>query len=135
MYLRPLLPGVVQTHVHLLAPLYGVAMAWTERPLWAPAMLAPSTPQVIAAALVEPERVEFERRFREEMTAAAQSLDLTGVLATLESFRRIAEITQRQGVAAHLRMLDVVAALNEGRPVDTIPGAVHKAVIAARLGR
>ena len=37
--------------------------------------------------------------------AAAQSLDLTGVLAVLDSFRKVAEITQRHGVEAHTRML------------------------------
>jgi hypothetical protein len=37
--------------------------------------------------------------------AAAQSLDLTGVLAVLDSFRKVAEITQRPGVEAHTRML------------------------------
>ncbi|MFQ6393153.1 DUF6247 family protein [Nocardia sp. KC 131] len=99
-----------------------------------PALLAPSTPRAIRDALVGPERAEFERHYAEEMAAAAQSLDLTGVLAVLDTFRKVAEITQRHGVEAHTRMLALVEDLQQGRNVTTIGAAAHRAEINAKLG-
>lgn len=100
----------------------------------APALLAPATARSIRDALVGEERAEFEQRFAEEMASAAQTMDLTGVLQVLSTFRKIAEITQRQGAAAHLRMLDQVARLQRGEDVPTVPGHVLKARINERLG-
>jgi len=100
----------------------------------APALLAPATARSIRDALVGEERAEFEQRFAEEMTSAAQTMDLTGVLQLLSTFRKIAEITQRQGAAAHLRMLDQVARLQRGDDVPTVSGHVLKARINERLG-
>lgn len=97
-----------------------------------PALLASSTPRAIRDALVGSERMEFERRYAEEMAAAAQSLDLTGVLAVLDSFRKVAEITQRHGDEAHHRMLARVADLQQGRDVPTIGAAAHRAEINAK---
>jgi hypothetical protein len=99
-----------------------------------PTLLAPSTAQTIRDALVVAERTEFEERFAREMCAAANTLDLTGVLEVLTVFRRVAEITQRQGQAAQERMLGQVARLQRGEDVPTVPGHVHKAEISARLG-
>jgi hypothetical protein len=101
----------------------------------APALLQPGTPRAIRAALIDAERAEFEQRFAEEMAEAASTLDLTGVLQVLEVYRRIAEITQRHGAAAHRRMLDQAAQLQRGEAVSTVPGHVHMAEINARLGR
>jgi hypothetical protein len=100
----------------------------------APTLLSSGTARSIRDALIDAERAEFERRFAEEMAAAAQTLDLTGVLQVLSTYRKIAEITQRQGVAAHRRMLDQVARLERGEAVPTVPGHIHKAEINARLG-
>src|SRR5260370_16277866 len=88
----------------------------------------------IRDALIDAERAEFERQFAEEMAGAAQTLDLTGVLQVLSTYRKIAEITQRQGVAAHRRMLDQAARLQRGDAVPTVPGHIHNAEINARLG-
>ena len=85
-------------------------------------------------ALIDAERAEFEHRFAEEMESAARTLDLTGVLRVLSTYRKIAEITQRQGEAAHRRMLEQAAGLQRGDDVPTVPGHVHKAEINARLG-
>ncbi|MET7773977.1 DUF6247 family protein [Nocardia sp. NPDC005366] len=104
-------------------------------PAVGPALVAPRTPEAIRDALVGSERAEFERRYREEMTAAAESLNLTGVLAVLAGWREIADLTQRQGAAAHERMLAVVADLQQGEPVPTVGAADARAVIAARLAR
>ena len=100
-----------------------------------PALVSPNTPRAIRDALIDDERAQFERRYAEEMAEAARTLDLTGVLRVLDAYRKVAEITQRQGVAAHRRMLDQVARLQRGDAVPTVPGHVHKAEIEARLGR
>jgi hypothetical protein len=100
-----------------------------------PVMVAGTTPRAISNALVESERVEFERELREEMRLATQTLDLTSVLAVLHNWRKIADLTQRQGVEAHERMLAVVADLQQGKPVATIGAAETRAVIAARLAQ
>jgi hypothetical protein len=99
-----------------------------------PALLSSGTARSIRDALIDAERAEFERRFAEEMASAAQTLDLTGVLQVLSTFRKIAEVTQRQGAAAHRRMLDQVARLQRGDDVPAVPGHIHKAEINARLG-
>jgi hypothetical protein len=99
-----------------------------------PALLSPNTPRAIRDALIDSEREEFERRYAEEMAEAARTLDLTGVLSVLDAYRKIAEITQRQGVEAHRTMLDRVARLQRGDEVSIVPGHVHKAEINARLG-
>lgn len=99
------------------------------------ALLAPGTARAIRDALIDGERAEFEKRFAEEMAKAARTLDLTGVLQVLSAYRKIAEITQRQGAAAHRRMLDQAERLLRGEDVPTVPGHIHKAEINARLGR
>ena len=99
-----------------------------------PALLSPNTPRAIRDALIDSEREEFERRYAEAMAEAARTLDLTGVLSVLDVYRKLAEITQRQGVEAHRKMLDRVARLQRGEDVPIVPGCVHKAEINARLG-
>jgi hypothetical protein len=98
-------------------------------------MLAPTTARNLRDALTGAERDEFERRFGEEMAEAARTLDLTGVLEVLGVFRKIADITRRQGAEAHRRMLDQAARLERGEEISAIPGHVHKAEVAARLGQ
>ncbi|HWM05251.1 MAG TPA: DUF6247 family protein [Actinophytocola sp.] len=100
-----------------------------------PAALAAHTPRVIRDALTGRERVDFERRYAHEMSIAATTLDLTGVLAVLDTFRTIAEITQRQGPEAHQHMLDQIDRIQRGDHVATVPGNDHKAEIGRRSGR
>lgn len=109
-------------------------------PEWFPpsahsAFVAASTPRAIYDALVGVEQAEFAERYREAMAAAAESLDLTRVLAVLATFREIAETTQRNGGEAHRRMLAQVEDLQQGRDVPTIGASAHRAEIDARLGR
>jgi hypothetical protein len=99
----------------------------------APTLLSANTPQAIRDALVGSERSEFEQRYAEEMATAAHSLNLTGVLTVLETYRKIAEITQRQGPQAHQRMLDQVARLQRGEDIPTVSALEHKAHINSRL--
>jgi Family of unknown function (DUF6247) len=100
----------------------------------APTLLSANTPQAIRDALVGSERTEFEQRYAEEMAAAAHTLNLTGVLTVLDTYRKIADITQRQGPHVHQRMLDQVARLQAGHDVRTVSGQEHKAQINTRLG-
>jgi hypothetical protein len=82
-----------------------------------------------------PDLTDFERRYAHEMSIAAATLDLTGVLAVLDTFRTIAEITQRQGPEAHQHMLDQIDRIQRGDHVATVPGNDHKAEIGRRPGR
>ncbi|MFI6997151.1 DUF6247 family protein [Nocardia sp. NPDC050175] len=100
-----------------------------------PELSAPCVPREIRDALVGSERVEFERRYGEEMAASAQTLDLTGVFALLATFGTVAETTRRHGVDSHIRMLAQVADLKQGWDVaDNIDAAAHRAEINAKLG-
>lgn len=100
-----------------------------------PALPPDATPQAIRAALVDVERARFEREYRTAMAEATRTLDLTGVLAVLENWRRIAWITHRHGADAHRRMLDAAARLAAGEDVPTVLGSETKAEIDARRGR
>lgn len=104
-----------------------------EEPI--PVLRSPNTPRAIRDALIDSERAEFERRYAEEMAEAAQTLDLSAVLTVLDAYRKIAEITQRQGIEAHRKILDQVARLQRGEDVPTVAGHAHKTEINARLGR
>jgi uncharacterized protein (DUF2249 family) len=117
---------------------YGVGMARLALPPEAeprPALLSPHTPRAIRDALVGSERAEFEHDYQQAMTEAARTLDLTEVLKVLDVYRELAEITQRQGAEAHLRMLEAVTRLQRGQNVPVVEGHLHKAEISARLGR
>ena len=101
-----------------------------------PALPPDTTPAAIRDALIDEERVEFERAYQEAMLEAAQTLDLTRVLDVLRNYHRIAWLTQRQGPAAHRRMLDKAAEiLRTGRNPDAVPIDDVKAQIAKRLGQ
>lgn len=69
------------------------------------------------------------------MSTAAGTLNLTGVLTVLDTFRKIAEMTQRQGPEAHQRMLGQVGRIQHGYHVTTVSGHDHKTEINARLNR
>ncbi len=90
------------------------------------AELSAHTPRSIRDALTGHERTEFERRYAHEMSLAAGTLDLTGVLAVLDTFRQIAEITRRQGPAAHQHMLDQIDRSQRGQPVATVGATITR---------
>jgi hypothetical protein len=100
-----------------------------------PTALAAHTPRVIRDALTGRERIDFERRYADEMSIAATTLDLTGVLTVLDTFRTIAEITQRQGPETHQHMLDQIDRIQRGDHVATVSGNDHKAEIDRRSSR
>jgi hypothetical protein len=79
-----------------------------------------SSPRDIRAALVGEEAGHFDREYRQAMADAAESLDLSGGLAMLERWRRVAWST-RDDPEAHCRMLDSVDRLSVGEEVATVP--------------
>jgi hypothetical protein len=79
-----------------------------------------STPLEIRAALTGEEIGHFDQEYRQAMTEAAESLDLSGVLAMLERWRRVAWSTQDDRNAHHT-MLETARRLNSGEDVATVP--------------
>lgn len=88
-----------------------------------------SAPRAIRAALTGEEIGHFDREYRQAMADAAESLDLSGVLATLERWQRVAWSTQ-DDPDAHQQMLDNADRLNAGGDVTAVPWDQVK----ARLG-
>jgi len=82
------------------------------------------------AALIPEEAAEFDRQWREMMTSATETLDLTEVLATLESWRHVAWLTTANGPDAHRRMYRRAAGRLTAGDVPDEPLARTK----ARLG-
>jgi hypothetical protein len=85
----------------------------------------------VRAALIPEEAAEFEREWREAMARATDTLDLSEVLATLESWRRVARLTVVQGVQAHRAMYRRAAARLGG---EDIPADESLTQTKARLG-
>ena len=94
-----------------------------------------TTPAAIRDALIDEERTAFERAYQDAMAEAARTLDLSGVLAVLRNYHRIAWLTQRQGPEAHRRMLDKAAEITRtGVNPDARSFEDMQALIARRLG-
>jgi hypothetical protein len=64
-----------------------------------------ASPAEVRAALIPEEAEEFDRQWAVVMARATRELDLTEVLETLESWRRIAWITAVNGPERHRQML------------------------------
>ncbi|OZM83760.1 hypothetical protein CFP66_04615 [Pseudonocardia sp. MH-G8] len=83
------------------------------------------------AALIPEEAVEFDRRWREVMFRATETLDLSEVLETLDSWRRVARLTAAVGTEAHRLMYRRAA----GRLTDEeLPADEPLSRTKARLG-
>jgi hypothetical protein len=101
-----------------------------------PALPPDTTPAAIRDALIDEERAEFERAYREALAQAAQTLDLTQVLDVLRNYHRIAWMTRQQGAEDHRRMLDKAAhILATGENPDGVSAEEVRARIESRLGR
>ena len=85
-------------------------------------------PRAIRAGLLPEEAGDFDREFRAAMSAATETLDLTGVLDLLERWRRVARSSRDE--RAHRRMLEHADQLNDGDDVATEPWPTTR----ARLG-
>lgn len=79
-----------------------------------------SSPREIRAALEGEEAGHFDREYRQAMADAAESLDLSDVLAMLGRWRRVAWST-RDDPDAHRRMLDNADRLIAGENIATAP--------------
>jgi hypothetical protein len=95
-------------------------------------VLPPDTsPAAIRDALIDEERAAFERAYRDAMTDAAHTLDLTRVLDVLRTYHRIARFTQRQGAQAHRRMLAKASEIMDtgnnpsGVPIDDVRALIR----------
>lgn len=79
-------------------------------------------PRAIRAALLPEEAGDFDREFRQAMTAATETVDLTGVLDLLERWGR--EAHSSADPLAHRRMLDHADRLERGENLRTGPWSV-----------
>ena len=85
----------------------------------------------VQAALIPEEAAEFDQQWREAMAEATEALDLSEVLATLESWRRVARLTAVTGPEAHRAMYRRAATRLTG---DNIPADEPLPRTKARLG-
>jgi hypothetical protein len=92
---------------------------------------AEASPAEIRAALIPEEAAEFVREWRVVMVKATETLELSEVLQTLESWRRVARLTAASGAEAHRNMYRRAAARLTG--VD-IPADEPLPRTKARLG-
>ncbi len=90
-----------------------------------------ATPAEVRAALIPEEAAEFDQQWREVMATATETLDLSEVLATLESWRRVARLTAVTGLEAHRAMYRRAAARLAG---EDIPADEPLPRTKARLG-
>ena len=67
-------------------------------------LFADTSPVEVRAALIPEEAAEFDQQWREVMARATETLDLSEVLETLESWRRVARLTAASGADAHRAM-------------------------------
>lgn len=87
-----------------------------------------ASPKAIRAALLPEEAGDFDREYRQAMNEAVESLELTGVLALLRRWQRVAWSSRDE--RAHRRMLERADQLSTGAAVATEPWPVTR----ARLG-
>ena len=116
-------------------PGYGVGMsaAATPEPRYGRKgrSFADASAAEVRAALIPEEAAEFEREWRAALADAAETLDLTEVFATLESWRTVAELTAAAGAEAHRAMYRRAARRLTG---DDIPADEPLRQTKARLG-
>jgi hypothetical protein len=84
----------------------------------------------VRAALIPEEAAEFEGEWRRVLARAAETLDLSEVLETLQSWRRVARLTAAAGAQGHRAMYRRAAARLTG---EDIPADEPVARTKARL--
>ncbi|WP_214400968.1 DUF6247 family protein [Pseudonocardia lacus] len=75
-----------------------------------------ASPAEVRAALIPEEAAEFDREWRSVMSRAIETLDLSEVLETLASWRRVARLTVASGAEAHRAMYRRAALKLTGEP-------------------
>jgi ABC-type glutathione transport system ATPase component len=87
---------------------------------------------VIRDSLTIPEdRDEFDREYRRALATAAETMELAGVHAMLEQWRRRAWVTH--DLEVYQRMMDRVERLRPGEALSSGPVEEVRAVIRERL--
>lgn len=92
---------------------------------------AGASPAEVCAALIPEEATEFERDWRAVLAKAAETLDLTEVLETLDSWRLVAQLTAAAGAEKHRAMYRRAASRLTG---EDVPVTEPLARTKARLG-
>ncbi|MGH3926014.1 MAG: DUF6247 family protein [Pseudonocardiaceae bacterium] len=94
--------------------------------------MADASPAQVRAALIPEEAAEFDQQWREVMARAIETLDLSEVLATLESWRRIAWLTSANVPAGYRWIL---AKAEHLQPTGELPaGTLPWHQLQAELG-
>ena len=93
---------------------------------------ADASPAQVRAALTPEDAAEFDRQWRDVLTRAIESLDLSEVTETLASWQAVARVTSSRGHDGHRRMLQQAEhTLTTGeRP----PGSVAWSTFKTQLG-
>jgi hypothetical protein len=96
---------------------------------------ADGSPAQVRAALISEDVAKFDHQWQRVMATATQTLDLTGVHRTLESWRRVAWLTTANGAEKYRQILARAEhTLRTGElPPDSVPLDEIKAMIAERL--
>lgn len=92
---------------------------------------ADASPARVRAALIPEDVAEFDRQWRVVMAAATESLDLSEVYRTLESWRRVAWLTSARGHDGYRRLL--ADAENRTCTGERAPGAMSWDELRAQL--
>lgn len=92
-----------------------------------------ASPRTIRDSLTIPEdRAEFDHEYKRALVTAAETMELAGVHAMLEQWRRRAWVTH--DLEMYQRMMDRVGRLRRGEDVPSVPVEEVRAVIRERLG-
>jgi Family of unknown function (DUF6247) len=78
---------------------------------------ADASPAEVRAALIPEEAAEFDQQWRDAMGRATETLDLSEVLETLDSWRLVARLTAAAGAEAHRAMYRRAASRLSGEDV------------------
>jgi hypothetical protein len=93
---------------------------------------ADASPAQVRAALIPEDAADFDRQWREALTRAIESLDLTEVSETLASWRHVARVSSARGQDGYRRMMQQAErTLTTG---ERSAGNVPWATLEARLG-
>jgi hypothetical protein len=92
---------------------------------------ADASPAEVRTALVPEEAAEFDLQWREAMGRATETMDLSEVLETLESWRRVARLTAAAGPEEHRAMYRRAAVRLTG---EDVPADEPLPRTKARLG-
>jgi cell wall assembly regulator SMI1 len=113
---------------------YRIAVTAAAEPLPGPKRtpFADTSPAQVRAALTPEDSAEFDRQWVAVMARATQELDLTEVLETLETWRRVAWVTATTGTERYRAVL--ASAEHRLRTGERHPSAVLWSQLKAELG-